>query len=170
MSITRRNLLRGTGLAALSGVAAASGSTLFSGHPAQAQSPESFNKIRTPDTEIAMGEFFFQEITSEGRREKNAPIELPSGEELLIRFINEGNTLHLVSMGRDADPSGLGGYRENLFGGGTIGSGFVSANVNPGNEFLLHIFLPDDAAGEWEIGCFVSGHYQAGMKAPLIIN
>ncbi|MFB6285803.1 MAG: hypothetical protein ABEK03_04400 [Candidatus Bipolaricaulia bacterium] len=170
MSITRRNLLRGTGLAALGGVAAAGGSALFNGHRALAQSPESFDKVREPDTEIAMGEFYFQEITSDGRREKNAPIELPAGEELLIRVINEGNVIHLISMGRDADASGLGGYRENLFGGGAIGSGFVSVNVTPGNEFLLHIFLPDDATGEWEIGCFVSGHYQAGMKAPLIIN
>jgi len=170
MSITRRNLLRGTGLAALGGVATAGGYTLLSNRQAQAQSPESFNKIRTPDTEIALGEFFFQEITSDGRREKNAPIELPAGEEVLIRFINEGNDIHLVSMGRDADPSGLGGYRENLFGGGAIGSGFLSINVETGNQALLHIFLPDDAAGEWEIGCFVSGHYRAGMKAPLIIN
>lgn len=170
MSITRRNLLRGTGLAALGGVAVAGSSTLFNGQRVQAQSPESFDKVREPDTEIAMGEFYFQEITSDGRREENAPIELPAGEELLIRFINEGNVIHLISMGRDADPSGLGGYRENLFGGGAIGSGFVSVNVEPGNDFLLHIFLPDDAAGEWELGCFVSGHYQGGMKAPLIIN
>ena len=169
MSITRRHLLRGTGVAALGGLAVAGGYSL-SNQEAQAQSPESFSKIRTPDTEIALGEFFFQEITSDGRREKNAPIELPAGEELLIRFINEGNDIHLVSMGRDADPSGLGGYRENLFGGGAIGSGFLSINIETGNQALLHIFLPDDAAGEWEIGCFIPGHYQAGMRAPLIVS
>lgn len=169
MSITRRNLLRGTGVAALGGLATIGTTSLIS-RPTQAQSPESFSKVREADLEIAMGEFFFQEITSDGRREKNAAIELAAGEEVLIRFVNEGNTLHLVSMGRDADPSGLGGYNENLFGGGAIGSGFVSVNVEPGNEFLLHLFLPEDAAGEWEIGCFIPGHYQAGMKAPLIIN
>ncbi len=170
MSITRRNLLRGTGVVALGGVAAASGYSLLNNPQAQAQSPESFSKVREADKDIAMGEFFFQEITADGRREKNAPIELPAGEEVLIRFINEGNDLHLISMGRDPDPSGLGGYNENLFGGGAIGSGFVSVNVEPGNDALLHLFLPDDAAGEWEIGCFVPGHYQAGMNAPLNVT
>lgn len=169
MSITRRHLLRGTGVAALGGLAVAGGYSL-SNQEAQAQSPESFSKIRTPDKEIALGEFFFQEITSDGRREKNAPIELPAGEELLIRFVNEGQTLHLVTMGRNADPDGLGGYQENLFGGGAIGSGFVSVNVEPSNEFLLRVFLPEDAAGDWEIGCFIPGHYQAGMKALLNVS
>lgn len=170
MRITRRSLLRNAGLAALGGVAAGGGSTLVNDRSVQAQSPGSFAKVREADTEIALGEFYFQEITADGRREENAPIELPAGEELLIRFVNEGNGIHQISMGRDADPSGLGGYDENLFGAGAIGSGFLSVNVEPGNEVLLHLFLPDDAAGEWEIGCFVPGHYQAGMHAPLIVS
>ena len=169
MSITRRNLIRGTGVAALGGLAAVGGASLAS-RPVQAQSPGSFNKVREADVEIALGEFYFQVVNDGGRAEENAPIELPAGEELLVRFVNEGQTLHLVTMGRDADPDGLGGYRENLFGGGATGSGFLSVNVEPGNEFLLHLFLPQDAAGEWEIGCFIPGHYQAGMKAPLIIS
>lgn len=169
MNITRRHLIRGSGVAALGGLATI-GSTGLLDRRAQAQSPESFSKVREADLEIALGEFFFQEITSDGRAEKNAPIELPAGEELLIRFVNEGNTLHLVSMGRNADPDGLGGYRENLFGGGPSGSGFISVNVEPGNEFLLHLFLPADAAGEWEIGCFIPGHYRAGMHAPLNVR
>jgi uncharacterized cupredoxin-like copper-binding protein len=30
--------------------------------------------------------------------------------------------------------------------------------------------LSEEAQGEWEIGCFVPGHYEAGMHAPLLVT
>jgi len=41
--------------------------------------------------------------------------------------------------------------------------------VEPGGEVTLRLQVPTDASGSWEIGCFLSGHYEAGMLAPLTI-
>jgi uncharacterized cupredoxin-like copper-binding protein len=35
---------------------------------------------------------------------------------------------------------------------------------------VLHFTLPDEAIGTWEIGCFIPGHYQAGMLAPVVVE
>jgi len=30
--------------------------------------------------------------------------------------------------------------------------------------------LPKTAMGQWEMGCFMPGHYQMGMKLPIIVE
>ena len=30
--------------------------------------------------------------------------------------------------------------------------------------------LPEDRRGEWATGCFLSGHYEAGMHGTLIVE
>lgn len=42
--------------------------------------------------------------------------------------------------------------------------------VEPGGFASVTFALPADRRGEWEIGCFVPGHYEAGMKATLVVR
>ena len=42
--------------------------------------------------------------------------------------------------------------------------------LEAGEEAELLVTIPEDAVGEWEIACFIPGHYQAGMHAPLVIE
>lgn len=178
MRVTRRNILKTGGIAALSGLAISGGMSLTKSadaHTALAQGPEQFQRIDQGDIHIAMGEFYFQVVQMDdgeisSRSEQNAPIELPSGQELLVRFFNEGNDIHEAHFGRNPDPDTLKSYQENLFGGGPAGSGFVGIHLNPGQEGFLHLWLPESSQGEWEIGCFIPGHYGAGMHAPLNVT
>jgi uncharacterized cupredoxin-like copper-binding protein len=39
-----------------------------------------------------------------------------------------------------------------------------------GQTFLMTFALPEDRRGEWETGCFLSGHYEAGMHGTLIVE
>jgi uncharacterized cupredoxin-like copper-binding protein len=61
---------------------------------------------------------------------------------------------------------------DNLFGPGGDHAmhGFLGLHLKPGEKAVLHIWIPEDKKGEWEIGCFMPGHYEAGQKAPLIIE
>ena len=39
-----------------------------------------------------------------------------------------------------------------------------------GETFLMTFTLPEDRRGEWTTGCFLSGHYEAGMHGVLIVE
>ena len=39
-----------------------------------------------------------------------------------------------------------------------------------GETFLMTFTLPEDRRGEWVTGCFLSGHYEAGMHGTLIVE
>lgn len=39
-----------------------------------------------------------------------------------------------------------------------------------GEIFLMTFTLPEDRRGEWSTGCFLSGHYEAGMHGTLIVE
>jgi len=48
---------------------------------------------------------------------------------------------------------------------------FGELEVEPGvNDIWLRMVIPAELKGEWELGCFVEGHYEQGMKAKLIIE
>lgn len=47
-------------------------------------------------------------------------------------------------------------------------AGFM-VQVEPGETVEVTFTLPEDRAGEWEIGCFEPGHYEAGMHATLTL-
>ena len=44
----------------------------------------------------------------------------------------------------------------------------VEAKV--GQTFLMTFELPEDRRGEWTTGCFLPGHYEAGMHGTLIVE
>jgi uncharacterized cupredoxin-like copper-binding protein len=37
-------------------------------------------------------------------------------------------------------------------------------------DVWIRMNIPADLKGEWELGCFVEGHYEQGMHAKLIIE
>lgn len=127
---------------------------------------------------IEMGEFFFQ---VEGH-ERNEPIVLLAGQKYEIVFANVGTMEHEVLIGRDVvvEEGIPDGYEANLLDaievdvvgeGWEVGtSGFVEVELEPGETVVLHFTLPDEAIGTWEIGCFIPGHYQAGMLAPVVVE
>lgn len=119
--------------------------------------------------EIHMGEMFFQVHKVDGEEvdaAKNAPIEIEAGEELVLVFENVGTVEHEVHFGRNAfqENGVFVGYEESLF------DGFLGLELQPGERAELHILIPEEKRGEWEIGCFIPGHYAAGMKAPFIVK
>jgi len=42
--------------------------------------------------------------------------------------------------------------------------------LEPGGEITLRLTIPADAAGSYEMGCFLPGHYEAGMKGTVTIE
>jgi len=131
---------------------------------------------------ILMGEMFFQ---VEGQ-EKNAPIVLEAGVTYELIFKNVGAVLHEAMFGKGLktdDEGNPAGYNENLFedvevkiegdmAGGEFeieAEGLEEIEISPGDVLKVIVTIPEEKKGEWEIGCFIPGHYQAGMRAPLRI-
>lgn len=163
--MTRRELLKAAGAAVL-------GSTLLAAGPRKRSFAH--EAAETMDLEIHMGEMYFQVHKINGEEveaEKNAPITIHAGQRHLIRFENVGNVEHEVHFGRGPDLEARL-YKENLFGehGEEGGMGFLGLHLLPGESATLHIWIPEDKKGEWEIACFMPGHYEAGQRAPLIIE
>lgn len=121
--------------------------------------------------EVHLGEMFFQVHERNGEEvdaAKNAPIHIEAGQELQIRFENVGSVEHEVHFGKNAvknDEGQFVAYEQRLFGGG-----FRGLHLLPGQSGKLHMEVPEASAGEWEIGCFIPGHYAAGMKTALIVE
>ncbi|MBI3961973.1 MAG: hypothetical protein HY335_04395 [Deinococcus sp.] len=127
--------------------------------------------------EITLGEFFFQ---VEGGTQ-NAPITLQAGERVALELMNTGLILHEAFFGQDANIA-EGKYNLNLLedveviveGIATGGKfeveaeGLGEVELEPNVELEL-LFTVPNTPGTFEIGCFIPGHYQAGMHAPLII-
>lgn len=114
--------------------------------------------------------------------EANAPIVLKAGQPYSVVFVNAGMMEHEVLIGRTVvvENGVPDGYETNLLDAipvkvagddwevGT--SGFVEVELEPGQSVEIHFTLPVELIGTWEIGCFVPGHYQAGMLAPFIVE
>jgi uncharacterized cupredoxin-like copper-binding protein len=114
--------------------------------------------------------------------EANAPIVFQAGQPYSVVFSNVGMMEHEVLIGRtvkveDGVPDG---YETNLLDAievDVVGdewevgtSGFVEVEIEPGEAVTIHFTLPAELVGTWEIGCFIPGHYQAGMLAPVIVE
>ncbi len=68
-----------------------------------------------------------------------------------------------AGAGHDETEATDGGHDE----GGDHGA---MVAIDPGGEVTIRIQVPDDADGTWEMGCFLSGHYQAGMHGTFIVT
>jgi uncharacterized cupredoxin-like copper-binding protein len=156
-TLSRRSLLRTGGLAALGLLA----------HTALPSVARAHGEEDAETMEIAMGELYFRV----GEGEANAPITLEAGERHLIRLHNEGAAAHEIHFGRDPDLEERV-YRENLLGTeGEHGEhGFLAVVLEPGEATTIMFVIPETKRGEWEIGCFMPGHYEGGQRAPLVVT
>ena len=112
---------------------------------------------------------------------------LPAGRSVLVTLRNVGRIVHHWSVGRTLLPGG--GYEHDLLAtmepevlsgtgyrlveteeGAAGGPGGVVIEVAPGAAVTFRLAVPSDATGTWEMGCFVPGHYQAGMKKALTVK
>jgi len=131
---------------------------------------------------INMGEMFFQAAG----QAKNAPINIEPGVPYRLTFKNVGTVVHRVKFGRGliVEEGVPFAYTENLFkdvlvkvrGAGeettfrVVADQLIELDLDAGQEIEVLFTLPADKSGEWELGCFVVGHYEAGMHAPLVIQ
>ncbi len=127
---------------------------------------------------INIGEMYFQ---LEGQ-DQNAAISLEAGQTYDFLLKNLGKVLHEVQFGRDPNmESGTPhDYTSFLFEGAevvsvvdkleVISSGLIEVKMQPGQEMHIQVTLPETSKGDWEIGCFQPGHYEAGMHAPIIVK
>lgn len=127
---------------------------------------------------IEMGEFYFQ---LEGQ-ERNEAIVLEAGVPYVVSFVNVGSMEHevLIGQGLLVEDDIPDGYETNLFEGVVLDvtgddwfvrvGGMIEFELEEGESVTLEVTVPDSRIGVWEIGCFIPGHYQAGMKAPFEIR
>lgn len=118
--------------------------------------------------EIEMGNFFFKPET----------IRVKVGERVTLRLMNRTTVEHEFMAGRRPNP-GEGGYAEDLFKGVEVAASGGKAERGHGGGFEFEVepgktgeltFTAPDRKGTYEIGCFVPGHYQAGMKGKLVVE
>ena len=112
---------------------------------------------------------------------------LPAGRSVLVTLRNVGHIAHHWSVGRTLLVGG--GYEHDLLAmmepevrsgtgyrlveteeGAAGGRGGVIIEVSPGAAVTVRLAVPANATGTWEMGCFIPGHYHAGMKAPLRVE
>lgn len=154
MTLSRRKFMKVAGVSAL-------GSLVASTLPYKVLAHEDGEAM-----DLYMGELYFR--LEEG--EKNAPITLEAEERHLLRLINEGGATHEIHFGRDADLVERA-YKEDLLGteGEHGAHGFMAVVLEPGEAATMMFVIPETKKGEWEVGCFMTGHYEGGQRAPLIV-
>lgn len=134
-------------------------------------------------TTIEMGDMFF----ADSNGVKGGAFKVPAGKTVGIHIVNKGAIEHELMFGREVEihEGAPHGYKTNLFKNvpadvfvypsgkkvevGTEG-GVEEIELEPGADAWIRVKFPDSAKGEWEIGCFVPGHYEAGMKAKFVVE
>lgn len=117
---------------------------------------------RTVD--VNMSEFAFAPAT----------ISLKAGETVTLRFKNTGTVEHEFMAGRQA-MAGVGYMQDWLAmakpgnGGGDMDHKGAGVRVKPKGSVSLTLTVPVEK-GEFQFGCFVAGHYEAGMKGALVVE
>ncbi len=131
---------------------------------------------------IEMGEMYFQGAG----QAQNEAISLDVGVPYRITFRNVGDEVHRVKFGRGliVEEGVPFAYAENLFTkvpvkvqglGATpafriITNELIELDLEAGQEVEVLFTLPSSALGNWELGCFVIGHYEAGMRTDLNVR
>lgn len=133
--------------------------------------------------ELIMGEFYFQ---VEGQP-AGEPLVLTAGQRVRLEIRNEGQIFHEAMFGITLN--GDHGYVENFFehvgvnlehemhmneAPRTMGievEGLEEVELDSDLSVALEFTVPENYAGlAFEIGCFVPGHYAAGMRLPLVVK
>jgi uncharacterized cupredoxin-like copper-binding protein len=139
---------------------------------------QAFGDEFNPYIKVQMGDDFY-EVKG---YDKGTPLRVKAGQVFWIVLKNNGKFAHEISWGRNLIDKGnyYDGYRENLLENvqvNIIGEKFeLVANdltyfsLEPGQEAELEMTLPAEVIGEWEMGCFISPHYQNGMHLKFIVE
>jgi uncharacterized cupredoxin-like copper-binding protein len=139
---------------------------------------QAFGDEFDPYIKVLMGDDFY-EVKG---YDKGTPLRVKAGQVFWIVLKNNGKFAHEISWGRNLIDKGnyYDGYRENLLENvqvNIIGEKFeLVANdltyfrLDPGQEAELEMTLPAEVIGEWEMGCFISPHYQNGMHLKFIVE
>jgi uncharacterized cupredoxin-like copper-binding protein len=114
------------------------------------------------------------------------PIILKTGQRVEIEFENIGFAEHEIVFGKEVlfEKGKPLGYQENFFQGveveikgGINGKGFnigfldlIYLVLEPEARLKVAFTVPGDKVGQWELGCFYSGHYEDGMHTSLLIE
>jgi uncharacterized cupredoxin-like copper-binding protein len=101
-------------------------------------------------------------------------IVLQAGETVTFVFSNVGTVEHEFMAG--AGPTAGHGYAKDWFGSVTA-SGLshdpehmgMSVRVAPHGTARLTFVVPNET-GQFDFGCFVSGHYEDGMRGVLVVT
>lgn len=132
-----------------------------------------------PIVVISMGDHFFEVPGTE----RGTPITVKAGRPYFLQIRNDGKQEHNVEWGRGVLTKEGGApelYATQLMGHVPVKlmnkfwdasvDGLRDLNMKPGQEVELEVIFPESARGDWEIGCFRPGHYDAGMRVPFIVE
>jgi uncharacterized cupredoxin-like copper-binding protein len=116
-------------------------------------------------------------------QEPNTPVVLETGKSYALEFTNVGKLKHEVLWGRSPIKTATGAledYETNLFasteavvdnkGWEVVNAGLIEVVLEPGQTLEVIVTIPEEMKGDWEMGCFQPGHYEAGMHAAIVIQ
>lgn len=104
-------------------------------------------------------------------------LTLRAGEKVTLSFKNSGKVEHEFMAGNE--PTERKGYLKDWFAGahieasggehGMAGHEGIGIRVAPNTTQTLTFVVPSQG-GLFEFGCFVSGHYDFGMRGRLVVD
>jgi uncharacterized cupredoxin-like copper-binding protein len=116
-------------------------------------------------------------------QQPNTPVVLEAGKSYALTFENVGKIKHEVLWGRSPIKTATGAledYETNLFasteaivdskGWEVVNAGLIELVLEPGQTLEVMITIPEEMKGDWDMGCFQPGHYEAGMHAAIVIQ
>lgn len=157
--LTRRQALKVAGAVALGGLAVSSLGRMPNLAFAQEKPDEPWEKYIDHELEIELGSFYFQ-VSGQA---KNADINLEAGKIYILSFKNADKDMgHNALFGKDPDMDNRN-YKTLMI------DGLYGIELDGGQSGEIVFRAPKDP-GEWEMGCFVTGHYEAGMKTKIIVK
>jgi plastocyanin len=127
------------------------------------------------------------EIVMTDYRFAPSEIALPAGEQVTLVFINEDEVSHHVSFGRGVviEDGAEVAYEEDLFATTPVTMTPPSARAGPSNQFpnvtilvepgttaAMQATVPEDANGDWYMGCFTARgcHFRTGLVGDVTVD
>ncbi|BAS26667.1 hypothetical protein [Limnochorda pilosa] len=107
------------------------------------------------------------------------PLVLEAGKAYRLTVTNSASEEHEMMVGQGM--AGMDhGYTTNFFEDIDVflDAGDVKVELGEleelelegGAQVALEFTVPEEKRGTWELGCFVPGHYDLGMHAPLVVK
>ncbi len=177
----RRSLLLVSVLALVAGACGGDGETSDGGGAVAVDGQDGLTIVMdeysyAPETlTVTAGEEVVLTIINEGDEEHELMIGLPVGggpeweTDLFARMAPEvisGEEYHLEGFEgmEEGEHEEEEGHEEGAMAHG------AEVEVEARGEVTLRLHIPEDAVGEWEIACYLTNHYESGMKGTLIVQ